>query len=137
MRALLLLKQGIGLVSKLHQSRAMTLHVRRVHVNFLCTQASPVFPEESSETREETKCLSYRIEKLSRGEPVGSACQSWMADGFPIHRGDVYHAINRLRKHKLNKRALEVIVYFIHHLFLCCGHIFLSTLKLKYAEHVK
>lgn len=88
----------------------MTLFVPRVHVTFLCTEASPVLPKESSEIKEQTKCLSYRIENLPRGEPVGSACQSWMADGFPIHRGDVYHAINRLRKHKMNKRALEVIV---------------------------
>ncbi|OWM70615.1 hypothetical protein CDL15_Pgr014288 [Punica granatum] len=36
-----------------------------------------------------------------------------MADGFPIHRGDVYHAINRLRKQKLNKRALEMMEWVI------------------------
>ena len=53
-------------------------------------------------------CLSYRIEKLPKGESVGLAFQSWMGDGFPIHRGDIFHAINRLRKLKMNKRALEV-----------------------------
>ncbi|OMO93063.1 hypothetical protein COLO4_17142 [Corchorus olitorius] len=36
-----------------------------------------------------------------------------MADGFPVHRGDIFHAINRLRKLKLNKRALEVMEWVI------------------------
>ena len=52
--------------------------------------------------------MSYRIERLGKGEPVLSAFQSWMGEGFPVHRGDIFHAINRLRKLKRNKRALEV-----------------------------
>ncbi|CAM8879089.1 unnamed protein product [Rhodiola kirilowii] len=35
------------------------------------------------------------------------------ARGLPVHRGDVFHAINRLRKLKLNKRALEVMEWVI------------------------
>ncbi|XP_028055968.1 uncharacterized protein LOC114260108 [Camellia sinensis] len=31
-----------------------------------------------------------------------------MGDGFPIHRGHVFHTINRLRKLHFNKRALEL-----------------------------
>lgn len=78
--------------------------------NFYCTQPANDVPEESyPEKQEQPKCLSLRIERLPRGEPVGSAFQSWMGEGFPIHRGDIFHAINRLRKLKLNKRALEVI----------------------------
>ncbi|KAK1293047.1 Pentatricopeptide repeat-containing protein [Acorus calamus] len=57
--------------------------------------------------------LSSRIERLSNGESVVSAFQGWMGDGFPVHRGDVFHAINRLRKFKLNKRALEVMEWVI------------------------
>lgn len=42
-----------------------------------------------------------------------SVFQSWMGDGFPIHRGDIFHAINRLRKLKLNKRALQIMEWVI------------------------
>ena len=68
------------------------------------------FPEKMLESKEEENpsCLSYMIEKLPKGESVGSAFQSWMGHGFPIHRGEIFHAINRLRKLKKNKRALEV-----------------------------
>lgn len=61
----------------------------------------------------QAKSLSWRIEKLSRGDSVASAFQSWMGDGFPIGRGDIFHAINRLRKLKANKRALEVMEWVI------------------------
>ncbi|RXH84567.1 hypothetical protein DVH24_032851 [Malus domestica] len=82
---------------------------------FLSTQTPNDFPEKIVESKqaEPRSCLSYRIEKLPSGEPVGSAFQSWMGDGFPIHRGDVFHAINRLRKLKQNKRALEVMEWVI------------------------
>lgn len=66
--------------------------------------------ESTREDKEEApRSLCGRIEKLERGDPVGSAFQSWMGDGFPIHRGDIFHTINRLRKRKFNKRALEVM----------------------------
>jgi hypothetical protein len=75
--------------------------------NFLNTHTIDKFPKKSLDP-EGPKCLSSRIEKLPRGESVGYAFQSWMGEGFPIHRGDVFHTINRLRKLRLNKRALEV-----------------------------
>lgn len=62
---------------------------------------------------EEPKSLCGRIERLSRGVAVGSAFQSWMGDGFPIHRGDIFHTINRLRKLHFNKRALQVMEWVI------------------------
>ncbi|KAJ6670605.1 hypothetical protein OIU85_014464 [Salix viminalis] len=62
---------------------------------------------------EAPKCLSLRIEKLPGGESVGYAFQSWMGEGFPIHRGDIFHTINRLRKLRLNKRALEVMEWVV------------------------
>lgn len=86
---------------------------------FLCTQTPNNVTEKILESKqaEPRSCLSYRIEKLPKDEPVRSAFQSWMGDGFPIHRGDIFHAINRLRKLKLNKRALEVTlslpIYFV------------------------
>lgn len=64
----------------------------------------------TEEDIEDRKSLCGRIEKLDRGDPVGSAFQSWMGDGFPIHRGHIFHTINRLRRRKFNKRALEVML---------------------------
>lgn len=82
--------------------------------NFLCTQTLGMLPRESFEPKQdEPMCLSSRIVKLPRGEPIGSTFQSWMGEGFPIHRGEVFHAINRLRKLKLNRRALEVMEWVI------------------------
>lgn len=82
----------------------------------LCSLSSSGKEEgEEGEEGMQGKSLSWRIEKLSRGESVSSAFQSWMGDGFPIFRQEIFHAINRLRKFKANKRALEVrefIVYF-------------------------
>ncbi|KMT05246.1 hypothetical protein BVRB_7g173870 [Beta vulgaris subsp. vulgaris] len=62
---------------------------------------------------EAPKVLSLRIEKLPRGEPIGYVFQRWMGEGFAVHRGDIFHAINRLRKLMLNKRALEVMEWVI------------------------
>lgn len=68
-------------------------------------------PETEKESKDgEAKSLSFRIEKLSKGDSVSSAFRSWMGDGLPIHRGDVFHMINRLRRLKSTKRALEVCV---------------------------
>ncbi|PON85636.1 hypothetical protein TorRG33x02_186380 [Trema orientale] len=36
-----------------------------------------------------------------------------MKDGFHVHRADIFHAINRLKKLKMNKRALEVMEWLI------------------------
>ncbi|XP_043710888.1 pentatricopeptide repeat-containing protein At1g07590, mitochondrial-like [Telopea speciosissima] len=79
-------------------------------------------PDVSSELGNQTQdlreeelrnCLSWKIEKLARGQAVLSAFQSWMGDGFPVHRGDIFHAVNRLRKLNMNKRALEVMEWVI------------------------
>lgn len=83
------------------------------YFRFLCTEATEKFPQGSLPVKAEAECLSYRIEKLPRGQPVGGAFQSWMGDGFPIHRGEIYHAINRLRKLKMYKRALEMMEWVI------------------------
>ncbi|GAV64122.1 PPR domain-containing protein/PPR_2 domain-containing protein/PPR_3 domain-containing protein [Cephalotus follicularis] len=81
---------------------------------FLCAQTPGNDSQETLESKkEEPSCLSKRIERLQRGEPVGSAFQGWMGQGFPVHRGDIFHAINRLRKLQLNKRALEVMEWVI------------------------
>ncbi|XP_057536389.1 pentatricopeptide repeat-containing protein At1g07590, mitochondrial [Amaranthus tricolor] len=67
----------------------------------------------TSDGGETPKILSLRIERLTRGELVGCVFQKWMGEGLAVHRGDIFHAINRLRKLKLNKRALEVMEWII------------------------
>uniref|UniRef100_A0A7N0UL36 Pentatricopeptide repeat-containing protein n=1 Tax=Kalanchoe fedtschenkoi TaxID=63787 RepID=A0A7N0UL36_KALFE len=84
--------------------------------HFICTQVeiSPTEASSGSEREDgEPSCLSRRIERLPRGVSVGSVFQGWMGEGLPVHRGDVFHAINRLRKRKLHKRALEVMGWVI------------------------
>ncbi|CAI9108101.1 OLC1v1007623C1 [Oldenlandia corymbosa var. corymbosa] len=77
-------------------------------------QTSESEKEEEEELEEKDgKSLSWRIERLPREKPVISAFQSWMGDGFPIQRGDIIHTINRLRKVKANKRALQVMEWVI------------------------
>ncbi|KAJ8630491.1 hypothetical protein MRB53_023814 [Persea americana] len=57
--------------------------------------------------------LSWRVEKLPRSEPIISAFQSWMSDGLAIRRNDIFHAVNRLRKLNMNRRALQVMEWVI------------------------
>ncbi|XP_022728959.1 pentatricopeptide repeat-containing protein At1g07590, mitochondrial isoform X2 [Durio zibethinus] len=99
---------------RLFQAIHRTLDITALSLKFLSSQTADNLQGQTSESKqEEPKCLSWRIERLPKGETVGSALQSWMADGFPVHRGDIFHAINRLRKLKLNKRALEVMEWVI------------------------
>lgn len=89
----------------------LTRHPAQPHFSNFCSIASDNSCEEScSEEQEDPKSLCLRIQRLPKGESVGSAFQSYMGDGFPIHRGDIFHTINRLRKRKSNKLALEVYV---------------------------
>ncbi|RYR47828.1 hypothetical protein S83_060518 [Arachis hypogaea] len=90
--------------------RAPSAHLR---FRFLCIQSSRESSESDSESPQNSESLFRRIEKLRTGEAVGSAFRTWMGDGFPIHRGHVFHAINRLRKLNMNKRPLEVMEWVI------------------------
>ncbi|KAM0934489.1 putative tetratricopeptide-like helical domain superfamily [Dioscorea sansibarensis] len=79
----------------------------------LILRASVRFNCSSSEGCVQSESLSWRVERLPKGESVVSAFQSWMGEGFAVHRGDIFHTINRLRKLKMNKRALEVMEWVI------------------------
>ncbi|KAH0463249.1 hypothetical protein IEQ34_007831 [Dendrobium chrysotoxum] len=75
---------------------------------------NPHNPAEESESSEgPSDSLSMRVERLPWGEPIISAFQSWMGDGFAVHRGEVFHAINRLRKLRMNKRALHLMEWIM------------------------
>eukprot|EP01018_Ginkgo_biloba_P003254 Gb_38114 [translate_table: standard] len=56
----------------------------------------------------ESNCLSTRVEKLGRSQNIVLAFQSWMGEGRPVQRGDIFHTINRLRKLHKYHRALQV-----------------------------
>ncbi|KAL5152288.1 Pentatricopeptide repeat-containing protein, mitochondrial [Glycine soja] len=73
-----------------------------ISLKLFCTQAT-----------QNHDSLSRRIERLPKGESVGAAFRSWMRDGLPVHGGDVFHAVNRLRKLNMNKRALQVMEWVI------------------------
>ncbi|KAM7527779.1 hypothetical protein LguiB_031189 [Lonicera macranthoides] len=94
-----------------------TLSIRSHQTLSFCTQpphhnsfdeSSQSNTEQEEEIIEEPNSLCWRIERLARGESVGTAFRSWMGDGFPVHRGDIFHTINRLRRRRFNKRALEM-----------------------------
>lgn len=59
-----------------------------------------------------TNSVAWRLEKLPREQSVVVAFQSWMRDGFAVHRGHIFHTINRLRRRHLYSRALEVNLRF-------------------------
>ncbi|KAL9255977.1 Pentatricopeptide repeat-containing protein [Drosera capensis] len=100
--------------ARLSQSirRTFCVQLQLIHKSpTYCTQTSSALLSPSildpNDTIESNPCLSKNIERHPRSEPVGSVFQMWMGDGFPVNRGDIFHAITRLRKLKLNKRALE------------------------------
>lgn len=117
----ILRKQRI--TSAIHQTVVISLSKRSIHsCHIFCSKISDAnFTSENSESKKEERLvdqgmvatrnnLSQRIESVPIGECIGSTFQSWMGDGIPIHRGDIFHTINRLRKLKFNKRALEVLL---------------------------
>lgn len=110
----------------IHQTVVISLSKRSVHSHHMfCSKTSQAnFISEIPESEKEERLvdqgmvatrnnLSQRIESIPIGECIGSTFQSWMGDGLPIHRGDIFHTINRLRKRKFYKRALEVMEWVI------------------------
>lgn len=110
---------GRSLTAAFHRTVGVPLKMsNKVAAFALCTQTISEHSElgldnSSSNVGEAPKILSLRIERLPKGESVGYVFQRWMGEGFPVHRGDIFHAINRLRKLNLNKRALEVMEWVI------------------------
>nr|CAB3480102.1 unnamed protein product [Digitaria exilis] len=50
---------------------------------------------------------------VERASSVCAAMRGWMADGRAVHRGHVFHAINRLRRHRLHRTALQVMEWIM------------------------
>lgn len=111
-------------------STSSTLNTVPVRFSFLCTQTPDNLSANVLESElEGPRCLSLRIEKIPKGESIGYAFRSWMGDGFPVHRGDIFHAINRLRKLERNKRALEVAISISLFNFLFSFPVFLDVMN--------
>ncbi|XP_021720858.1 pentatricopeptide repeat-containing protein At1g07590, mitochondrial-like [Chenopodium quinoa] len=110
---------GRSLTAAFHRTVGVPLKTSNKLAPFtFCTQTISEQSElglknSSSNGEEAPKMLSLRIERLPRGESIGFVFQKWMGEGFPVHRGDIFHAINRLRKLQLHKRALEVMEWVI------------------------
>ncbi|OIS97818.1 PREDICTED: pentatricopeptide repeat-containing protein At1g07590, mitochondrial [Nicotiana attenuata] len=111
------------IISAIHPTVVISLYKQSIHsCHSFCSKVSDA-NENSISKREERfidqgmvatrNSLSHRIESVPKGESIGSAFQSWMGDGLPIHRGDIFHTINRLRKLKFIKRGLEVMEWVI------------------------
>lgn len=108
------------IISAIHPTVVISLYKQSIDsCHSFCSKVSDA-NENSISKREERlidqgmvatrNSLSHRIESVPKGESIGSAFQSWMGDGLPIHRGDIFHTINRLRKLKFIKRGLEVLL---------------------------
>ncbi|KAH9607786.1 hypothetical protein KSS87_022435 [Heliosperma pusillum] len=113
---------GRALGAAFHQTRGVQLQMCKLRATFtFCTHLTGDHPDTGPEKSnkpdpnvgEAPKVLSFRIERVPRGENVGYVFQKWMGEGFAVHKGDIFHAINRLRRLKLNKRALEVMEWVI------------------------
>lgn len=77
--------------------------------------------------------LTCRLERLPRKDSVLVAFQGWMRDGFAVHRGLIFHVINRLRRRQMYSRALEVKftlykIYLKHLIFSCTPHLEFSLI---------
>ncbi|KAK1394546.1 Pentatricopeptide repeat-containing protein, mitochondrial [Heracleum sosnowskyi] len=98
-----------GAIRRTIGSSTWTIYPAQPNCYHYCSQTS----NNSDENLKEATTLCSRIEMLPRGDSIGSAFQSWMGDGFPVQRAGIFHTINRLRKRRRNKRALEVMEWVI------------------------
>ncbi|KAM0836835.1 hypothetical protein ACQ4PT_062058 [Festuca glaucescens] len=72
--------------------------------------APPPAPAESADDSEQLGTLAQRLE---RAASVSTAIRRWMAAGRAVHRGHVFHAINRLRRRRLHRTGLQVMEWVI------------------------
>ncbi|CAO2187107.1 unnamed protein product [Urochloa humidicola] len=73
-------------------------------------RAPPAAEGPRDESGQQEDSLARRVE---RAASVCAAMREWMADGRAVHRGHVFHAINRLRRHRLHRTALQVMEWII------------------------
>jgi hypothetical protein len=75
-------------------------------------------------------------QQVERAASVCAAMRGWMADGRAVHRGHVFHAVNRLRRHRLHRTALQVPSLPLSSCpFWCCNLLDLDSLGLQRISH--
>ncbi|XP_040382689.1 pentatricopeptide repeat-containing protein At1g07590, mitochondrial [Oryza brachyantha] len=70
----------------------------------------PAPAEPRDEPEQEGGSLAQRVE---RSASVCAAIRGWMADGRAVHRGHIFHAVNRLRRRSLHRTALQVMEWIM------------------------
>ncbi|KAF0897609.1 hypothetical protein E2562_000344 [Oryza meyeriana var. granulata] len=71
----------------------------------------PAAPAESrDEPEQEEGSLAQRVE---RAASVCAAIRGWMGGGRAVHRGHIFHAVNRLRRRRLHRTALQVMEWIM------------------------
>ena len=72
---------------------------------------SPPQPPPAAEgPRDEPGQEGSLARRVERAASVCAAMRGWMADGRAVHRGHVFHAVNRLRRHRRHRTALQVLL---------------------------
>ncbi|XP_052165398.1 pentatricopeptide repeat-containing protein At1g07590, mitochondrial [Oryza glaberrima] len=70
----------------------------------------PPPPRPAADEAEREGSLAQRVE---RSASVCAAIRGWMGDGRAVHRGHVFHAVNRLRRRRLHRAALQVMEWIM------------------------
>ncbi|KAG2576945.1 pentatricopeptide repeat-containing protein At1g07590, mitochondrial-like isoform X3 [Panicum virgatum] len=75
---------------------------------------SPPQPPPAAEgPRDEPGQEGSLARRVERAASVCAAMRGWMADGRAVHRGHVFHAVNRLRRHRQHRTALQVMEWIM------------------------
>jgi hypothetical protein len=73
--------------------------------------APPPAPAESADGSEQDE--GSLAQRLERAASVSTAIRGLMAAGRAVHRGHVFHAINRLRRRRLHRTGLQVLPFLV------------------------
>uniref|UniRef100_A0A0E0LRJ7 Uncharacterized protein n=1 Tax=Oryza punctata TaxID=4537 RepID=A0A0E0LRJ7_ORYPU len=71
----------------------------------------------SAEPRDEAEREGSLAQRVERAASVCAAIRGWMGEGRAVHRGHVFHAINRLRRRRLHRAALQHYTFASESLF--------------------
>ncbi|RLN04353.1 pentatricopeptide repeat-containing protein [Panicum miliaceum] len=70
-------------------------------------------PPTAEGPRDESGQEGSLARRVERAASVCAAMRGWMADGRAVHRGHVFHAVNRLRRHRRHRTALQVMEWIM------------------------
>ncbi|KAG8046581.1 hypothetical protein GUJ93_ZPchr0008g14095 [Zizania palustris] len=75
--------------------------------------ALPAPPPAPAESRNEPEPEGSLAQRVERAASVCAAIRGWMAAGRAVHRGHIFHAVNRLRRRRLHRTALQVMEWIM------------------------